>query len=66
MSGGGGGHIIIDSVKQTLTNPIVSGQLPAKMQTQITPILAKDDADWTAGDKSVVGRVFVWALTNCQ
>jgi hypothetical protein len=65
MSGGGGGIIIIDVTKQTLSNPIISGQLPQKMQSDIAPILAKDSADWTAADKTLAGRVFVWALNHC-
>jgi hypothetical protein len=65
MSGGGGGHIIIDSTKQTLGNPLVSGQMPTKMQGDIAPILAKDTADWTDLDKTTAGKIYAWALKHC-
>jgi hypothetical protein len=64
MSGGGGGIIIIDVTKQTLSNPIVHGSLPAKSQTLIDPILAKDPSLWTAAEKKHLGTVFSWALQN--
>jgi hypothetical protein len=65
MSGGsGGGHIIIDSVRSGLSNPLVSANLPAKMRAAVDAILAKDNADWTAADKTAIGHATTWALCN--
>lgn len=61
----GGGHIIIrQAVVDTLSNPTVSGNLPDRMKLAISPILAKDPADWTVQDEMVLAHVFGWALCH--
>lgn len=58
----GGGHIIIrDSVKQALSNPTVHGTLPAEMQAEIDPILAKDTSAWSESEDCVAFAAFHWA-----
>jgi hypothetical protein len=64
MSGGGGGVIIIDATKATLSNPLVHGNLPEAWPPIIDPILAKDSASWTAKDKKQAAACYTWALTN--
>lgn len=66
MSGGGGGIIILDDVKSTLSDPRVHGQLPADMRNLIDPILAKDTADWTFQDRAVISVVHGWAILHLQ
>lgn len=62
---GGGGHVIIRNVVvTTLNDPLVGGALPDRMKLAISPILAKDPADWTVQDEMVLAHVFSWALCH--
>ena len=64
MSGGGGGIIIIDSVKKALSDPQVHGSLPEKWPPIIDPILKKDTPSWTKKDKETLAACYTWALCN--
>lgn len=64
MSGGGGGIVIIKSTVNTLTDPLVHGSLPQRLQDLVDPILAKPTDQWDADDKFMAGHVYAWALTN--
>ncbi len=63
MSGGGGGVVIIHA-RQALSDPLVHGQLQTATQALVDAIFAKDDADWTAKDREVIGKAFAWSLKN--
>jgi hypothetical protein len=62
---GGGGHVILDNTRTTLTNPLVSGALPPATQALIAPILAADPSTWTARNKKDLAAAYTWALMNC-
>jgi hypothetical protein len=64
MGGGDGGVIVQDSVKATLTHPLVHGNLPTKWPEIIDPILAKDSSTWTAKEKRDLSAAYSWALQN--
>lgn len=65
QQGGGGGVIIVrDAAVQTLTNPVVHGQLPATMTGSLDPILATPPTLWSTLECEIVGRAFHWALCN--
>lgn len=64
MSGGGGGVIIVNHARKALSNPLVHGQLQTAMQVLVDAVFDKDDADWTARDRDIVGKAFAWALKN--
>lgn len=66
MSGGGGGIIIIRHARTALTDPLVSGQLPAPMRVLVDAVLEKEDGDWDHHDKQVVAEAIEWALLNCH
>jgi hypothetical protein len=66
MSGGSGGPIIIHHARQALSDPIVSGQLPPATKLLVDAVLDKVDADWTAKDRTIIGKAISWALTNLQ
>lgn len=63
---GGGGHVILHAVRQTLTNPLVHGQLPPDTKILVDAIFDKDDADWSDYDKHVIAEAIRWALLNCK
>jgi hypothetical protein len=62
MGGNSGGIIVQHAVKATLTDVTVHGQLPPKTQAMVDPILAKDQATWSARDKKDLAAAFTWAL----
>lgn len=64
MGGNSGGIIVQDSVKETLTNPVVHGDIPAHMSAKTDPILARESSTWTTDDKAALAHVFSWALVN--
>ena len=64
MGGGDGTVIVSKAVHDTLTNPIVHGQLPVKWPGIVDPILARDPGTWSAKDKRELSACFSWALQN--
>lgn len=64
MGGGSGGIIVRSRARETLTDPVVSGSLPDRLKLAISPILQKDDADWSVQDDMVIAHVFSWALCH--
>lgn len=66
MSGGGGGHIIINSVRKALSDPLVHGQLPQPMAVVVDAVLEKENDDWDQHDKQVIAECVEWCLLNCH
>jgi hypothetical protein len=62
VSGGGGGIIIIHSIKAMLSDPHVHGSLPADIQAAVAAVLAK--SIWSNGDKEIILDAIGWALDN--
>jgi hypothetical protein len=66
MSGGGGGIIIIrNAIKQALSDPLVHGNLPPGIQTDIASALAKDTSAWSIDDDKATQHAFSWAMRHC-
>jgi hypothetical protein len=65
MSGGGGHIILARSAQTALGNPLVHGQMPAKMAAEIDEIFAKDPGTWTHSENTKVAKAFEWGLLNC-
>jgi hypothetical protein len=63
---GGGGHVILSATQQTLTNPLVSGQMPEWMQLMISPFIGNDPSTWTQTQKACIAHAYGWCLLNCQ
>lgn len=61
--GGSGGSVIVHSLRITLSDPLVHGQLPESIKTDLDPVLAKNT--WTHLDKLIVSHAISWALLNC-
>lgn len=62
---GGGGHVIIRArIRTALSDPLIHGLLPSNMKAAVDAVLAKDDADWTHADCTVVGNAATWALCH--
>ena len=66
MSGGGGGIIIRNATKKTLSDPIIHGQLPADMAADLAPVLVKDTCDWSVTDCAIASEAHTWALCNLK
>jgi len=64
MGGSSGGVIIRQNARTVLQDPVVHGALPADKRAAVDPILAKEEADWTAQDKRTVSKVHAWAMCN--
>jgi hypothetical protein len=64
MGGSDGGIIVQRAVHDTLTDPLVHGNLPPKWPAIVDPILARDPSTWTAKEKKDLAACFTWALTN--
>lgn len=65
MSGGGGGIVIIKSLRAALSDPRVSGELPIDMHARLLDILAKDEGDCTPRDVRFMLRCIGEAFENC-
>jgi hypothetical protein len=63
-SSGGGGHILQIATQMALSDPLVHGSLPATMLASVDAVLAKEPADWTSQDKSVIANAVSWAIQN--
>jgi hypothetical protein len=61
---GGGGHVIINSVNISLSDPLIHGALPAHMQPALDNALAKDPGALTNEDKNVLAAAVTWAILN--
>jgi hypothetical protein len=62
-----GGTIIIHAkIREILTNPLVSGQLPGPMKVIVDLVMDKEDGDWDQHDKQAVAEAVEWALLNCR
>jgi len=61
---GAGGHIILISTRQVLSDPLVSGSLPTVLRGPIAMIIAKDIDQWNDLDKIVAAHAYSWALCN--
>jgi hypothetical protein len=61
---GAGPIIIIHHVRTTLSDPLVSGSLPAPTKILVDAVLDKADADWTPKDKEIMGKAITWCLKN--
>lgn len=61
---GGGVIIIRNAIKQALSDPLVSGALPSRLQAAIAAPMGKDVNDWDDCDDRDTQRAFNWAMTN--
>lgn len=52
---GGGGIIIIDATKATLSNLDIQACFSSDELTLLAPLLAKDSANWTLADR-IIGK----------
>jgi hypothetical protein len=62
--GGSGGVIIVQNARKALSDPLVHGQLQTATQVLVDAVFDKDDADWTAKDREIIGKAFAWAIKN--
>jgi hypothetical protein len=64
---GGGGIIIIDdAIKETLVNPLVSGQLKPWQTKLLGAFIAKDPGQWSQDERDMALAVFAWAAVNVK
>lgn len=66
MSGGGGGIIIIKSLRAVLCNPLVSGNVPSDLRPRLDAILAKNEGDVTPRDTRFMMRCQAEAYEDCN
>jgi hypothetical protein len=63
----GGGIIIIrNGIKQVLSDPLVHGQLPQGIQSDIANALATDTSAWLPEDDKATKHAFTWAMKNVK
>ena len=62
MGGGDGTVIVHNAVRQTLSDPTVSGRLPIDIKARVVPILLQED--WSWNDKLILTHAFSWAMMN--
>lgn len=66
MGAGGIVNDIRKAARDTLSNPLVHGQLQTPTQVLVDAVFDKDDMDWTDKDCDIIGKTLHWVLKNIR